>query len=176
MLASACLPLLFQAVEIEGQAYWDGGYSANPALQPLADDASSRDILVVQINPVHAPALPRTTAQILDRINELGFNASLLAQLDALARRPELRLHRIDADAAVTAWPASTRTSTDAAMLRQLRDLGRAAAQAWLARHAADIGRRSTLAPLPAAEPPAGPRRLAPSRPWLARLLRRRRD
>ncbi len=161
VLASACLPLLFQAVEIDGQAYWDGGYSANPALQPLLDDPATRDILLVRINPVHAARLPRTTAEILDRVSELTFNASLLAQLGQLARQPGgVQVHQLAADAALADWPASTRASTDAAMLRQLRDRGREAATAWLAAHGDRIGR-------------AAPRRLPPAPRWLGRLWRR---
>jgi len=84
VLASACLPMLFQAVEIDGQAYWDGGYSVNPALSPLIQECAAADLLLVQINPLTREHTPRSSAEILDRINELTFNASLLTQMRAI--------------------------------------------------------------------------------------------
>src|SRR3954451_466514 len=81
VLASACLPMLFQAVEIDGEAYWDGGYSVNPALSPLIKDCAASDLLLVQINPLTRRHTPRSSGEILDRINELTFNASLLTQM-----------------------------------------------------------------------------------------------
>src|SRR5262249_54840285 len=84
LLASACLPLLFQAVTIDGTAYWDGGYMGNPALFPLFDVEATRDILIVQINPIERGGVPHTEPDILARINEITFNASLLRELRAI--------------------------------------------------------------------------------------------
>ena len=89
VLASACLPQMYKAVEIGGEAYWDGGFSANPALFPLVANTASPDILIVQINPFHRRALPRTARDIINRVNEISFNTSLVKELRtlALARR-----------------------------------------------------------------------------------------
>ena len=85
VLASACLPFVFQAVEIDGEAYWDGGYMGNPALFPLVNDCQSRDIVIVQINPIVREEIPRTAPDILNRINEITFNASLIKEVKAIA-------------------------------------------------------------------------------------------
>lgn len=197
VLASACLPLLFQAVEIDGEAYWDGGYSVNPALAPLVDACQAADLLLVQINPVARPELPRTTADILDRASELTFNASLLTQVRAIAFVNHLveqgivthpgaravRVHRIDGGPALAAYPASSRSSPDAVMIQQLFDAGRQAGGAWLARHFDALGRHGTVdlrrdylddtwMDLPQATA-AGPRSTGRGfRRWLQRMLR----
>jgi NTE family protein len=199
VLASACLPLLFRAIEIDGEAYWDGGYSANPALTPLIRHCGSADLMVVQINPLRTQAVPRASGEILDRIGEITFNASLLTQMRAIAFINDLiargalaegphcrtvRIHRIDGGPAMRDYPSSTRTSTDAAMIRALFSSGQDAARQWLERHYDAIGRHGTVdirgdylddtrLPVPAANQPAA--RLGGFRPWLARLLRRRR-
>jgi len=194
VLASACLPMLFQAVEIEGEAYWDGGYALNPALSPLVKACRAADIALVQINPLQRTEVPKTSAEILDRINELTFNASLLTQMRSIefvnrllregavspARCRSVRMHRIDGGDSLQAFPTSTRSQADGLMIQQLFDTGRAAGSAWLAQHFEAIGRRGTIdiradylhgtraaAPLPAY------RRLRGFRPWLARFLRR---
>src|SRR5690606_6559883 len=86
LLASACLPFLFQAVEIDGEAYWDGGYCANPALHPLLEPDADCDIVVVRLNPAHRDGVPRRSSEIMDRINEITFNSSLLAELRVIAQ------------------------------------------------------------------------------------------
>lgn len=196
VLASACLPLLFQAVEIDGESYWDGGYSLNPALSPLIKECGTSDLLLVQINPLSRPHAPRTSPEILDRINELTFNASLLTQMRAIDFVNQLlaegavshggckmvRVHRVDGGPALDAFPASSRVSADGAMISQLFDAGRAAGGQWLAEHFAAIGHRSTVdirhdylddsameRPLPARHAPRSVGR--GFRPWLARLL-----
>ena len=137
VMASACLPMLFRAVEIEGQHYWDGGYSGNPALHPLIYQCKSSDIVLIQINPIERAGPPDTGAEIMDRINELTFNASLLGQMrsidfvNRLIERGHLppdkyrtvRLHRIDGGEALEAFPASTKSSADGAMIEKLFDL-----------------------------------------------------
>jgi NTE family protein len=198
VLASACLPLLFQAVEIDGQAYWDGGYSANPALAPLIQRCVSADLMLVQINPLRVEDTPRTSTEILDRISELTFNASLLTQMRTVefvnglittgalrgATCKTVRMHRIDGGEAIRAYPSSTRSSTDAAMIRALFDMGQAATRQWLERHRHSLGRHSTVdiradylddtrVPVPPRHPDGAPQ--PRFRPWLAQLLRRRR-
>jgi NTE family protein len=159
VMASACLPMLFQAVEIEGEHYWDGGYSGNPALHPLIYQCDSRDIVLVQINPLQRDTHPSSAAQILDRINELTFNASLLAQMRAIdfvkrmlaegrldpARYKDVLLHRIDGGEALEAYPASSKMQADAALIKGLFELGRTCAQRWLSRHFEAVGRQSTV-------------------------------
>ena len=85
VMASACLPLMFQAVEIDGEAYWDGGYMGNPALFPLMEECSSRDILLVQINPISRDSVPTCASSILNRLNEITFNAALIKEIRMIA-------------------------------------------------------------------------------------------
>ncbi len=85
MLASACLPSLFQAVEIDGQHYWDGGYVGNPAIFPLIYHCDTRDVVIVHINPIVRKGVPKTTTEILNRINEVSFNSSLIRELRAIS-------------------------------------------------------------------------------------------
>ena len=167
VMASACLPMLFQAVEIEGQPYWDGGYSGNPALTPLINACLSTDVLLVQINPIKRDAVPRTPHDILDRVNELTFNASLLAQMRTIdfinrlladgrlghdARNTShgnpyksVLMHRIDGGEALEHYPASSKVSTDGAMIHSLFALGAQSAKRWLGRHFDDLGTRATV-------------------------------
>ena len=85
LLASACLPTTFQAVEIGGELYWDGGYSGNPTITPLVRECTASDTLLVQVNPVERPGSPRTAREILNRLNEVSFNAVLLKELRMIA-------------------------------------------------------------------------------------------
>jgi NTE family protein len=159
VMASACLPLLFQAVEIDGEPYWDGGYSANPALMPLVDRCSSADIVLVQINPVLRDHKPQSSAEIMDRVSELTFNASLISQMREIDfinrllaegwlhgnRCRSVMLHRIDGGEAIQGYPASTRGTADPGLIRELFGLGQLSGQHWLKRHFDDLGRRSTI-------------------------------
>ena len=167
VLASACLPLLFQAVEIDGEAYWDGGYAGNPALLPLIAETDADDLLLVQINPSRRDTLPTTAEDILDRASEVTFNASLIKELRTIglikevladAGRPDsayrrslfrriddLRLHRLDAEAELSQFGASSKTQTSRAFLQQLHDIGRQTADTWLAKHGKHLGQRSTF-------------------------------
>lgn len=156
VVASACLPQLNPAVEIAGAAYWDGGYSGNPALLPLVEDPACRDIVLVPLNP-DSRELPRSAAGTLDRTAELAFGAPLLAELRMLewagrngARVP--RVHRIAG--AESALPAADRLDADPEHLRTLFAAGRAWADDWLAGPAASVGGPAGRAP--AARPPAG--------------------
>ena len=85
VMASACLPFLFQAVEIDGEAYWDGGYMGNPAIFPLIYECGSADVVVVHINPLARPDVPKTATEILNRVNEISFNSSLMREMRAIA-------------------------------------------------------------------------------------------
>jgi NTE family protein len=159
VMASACLPMLFKAVEIDGKAYWDGGYSVNPAMTPLIEHCDSADILLVQINPLKRDHTPQTPGEIVDRVNELTFNASLLTQMRAIdfingliedgwlqgTRCRSIRLHRVDGGEEIAGYAASSRTSADAALLEKLFDLGRSTGQHWLKRHYEDLGNSSTV-------------------------------
>jgi len=159
VMASACLPHLFRAVEIDGVPYWDGGYMGNPVLYPFFYACESEDILLVQINPIERQGTPRTAREIQDRVNEITFNASLMKELRAIHFVRELidrgvlehkhykrvRLHRIDADGHMGDLTASSRLDADWSFLRELRDAGRAAAGAWLDDNAAQVGKESTV-------------------------------
>jgi NTE family protein len=197
VMASACLPMLFKAVEIDGEHYWDGGYSVNPALAPLIDRCDSPDLMLVQLNPLRREQIPQTSSEILDRVNELTFNASLLTQMRAIDLINRLiatgalqgsycktvLMHRIDGGQALHDWPASTKTSTDGTMIRKLFEAGQTSAHHWLEQHFDALGQRSTVDIrqdyLDDTRQDLPPRAGAPGirergfRPWLARLFRR---
>ncbi|NJM36039.1 MAG: patatin-like phospholipase family protein [Rhodomicrobium sp.] len=159
VMASACLPTLFQAVEIDGEHYWDGGYMGNPVLFPFFYASQSDDILIVQINPIKRKGLPRTAHEIMNRINEISFNASLLRELRSVdfVRRmldegrldPErysaLNIHIIDLQEGAGSFGASSKFNAEPAFLKHLFEMGRSAAGHWLDEHHADIGERSTV-------------------------------
>jgi len=156
VMASACLPLMFRAVEIEGVPYWDGGYSGNPVVLPFLESGSCADILIVQINPRERAKLPTTANEIMTRMNEITFNAPLIAELRALelagARRT--RLHRIVMDD--IPFDARSKLKVDFEFFLSLRKRGQRAAQRFLDAHFNDIGRRSTIdLMLPAETEPA---------------------
>jgi NTE family protein len=159
ILASACLPTVFKAVELEGEPYWDGGYTGNPALFPLFYEAAADDILLVQINPIERRSTPRTAEEIQNRLTEITFNGGLLRELrsiDFVTRlidegklsKDEYKrvlMHRIVGGEKLDAFAASTRLNADWSFFEELKDLGRAAAKAWLRKNYAAIGVRSTL-------------------------------
>lgn len=159
VLASACLPTIFRAVEIGGIPYWDGGYTGNPALFPLFDVTNGGDLLIVQLNRIVNSQLPVTAQQIQNRLNEITFNASLLSELRAIefvqrlldegkieeGHYHRLRLHRIDADKALAAVEPSTKISADPDFIAWLFKRGKSAAQTWLDAHFDDLGTRATL-------------------------------
>ena len=159
VMASACLPMMFKAVEIEGEAYWDGGYSGNPALHPLIYQTETLDILLVQINPVEHLDVPNSASEIMERMNEVTFNASLLAELRAIefvrrllaegkldARRyKSVRMHRIDGGSVLAPFGADSKLRADLAFVRKLFALGRTAGQEWLHAHRKDVGVRPSI-------------------------------
>jgi NTE family protein len=155
-LASACLPFMFQAVEIEGEAYWDGGYMGNPALYPLIYSCESSDILIVHINPLARKDVPKTAADILNRINEISFNSSLMRELRAISFVTKLidqqlldakhvRIHGISDDALMTGLGVASKLNADWEFITHLRDVGRARAEEWLTQHFAKVGQESTV-------------------------------
>jgi NTE family protein len=158
LLASACLPTMFQAVEIDGDAYWDGGYAGNPTITPLIRECTSSDTILVQINPIERPGTPRTAREIQDRLNEVAFNATLIKELRAAAllRRvadpgqgegavwARMRIHRIASDVMLDLG-YSSKLLAEWAFFCMLRDEGRRAASAFLERCSGDLGMRSTL-------------------------------
>ena len=158
LLASACLPTMFQAVEIDGESYWDGGYSGNPNITPLVRECNSKDTILIQINPVERPSTPKTARDILNRINEVSFNAVLQEELRMIALLRQManpgntegalwagmRIHRIASDIMVNLG-YSSKLNAEWDFLCMLRDVGRRAAGSFLDTHGADLGRRSSF-------------------------------
>lgn len=158
LLASACLPTLFQAIEIDGEPYWDGGYSGNPTMTPLVRECASHDTLLVAVNPVERQGTPRSAREILDRLNEVSFNATLLKELRMIALLRQvadagsgegalwagMRIHLISSTT-IDELGASSKFNAEWEFLSMLRDEGRRCAETFLASHAASVGKRSTL-------------------------------
>ncbi|MGM0583124.1 MAG: patatin-like phospholipase family protein [Pseudomonadota bacterium] len=159
VMASACLPFLFQAVEIDGVPYWDGGYMGNPALFPFHSNPGPDDIVVVQINPIERKGAPRTPEEIRNRVNEISFNGSLLKELRAidfvdrlieqgkLSREDyrQLRVHIIENQEALKSLGASSKMNAEWAFLKHLRDIGRETATRWLDANIDAVGNRPTV-------------------------------
>ena len=157
LAASACVPTLFRAIEIDGEFYWDGGYLGNPALQPLRSPALACDLLIVWVNPLHQPTVPTNARAILDRINEVTFNATLVQEIEAIDAINELKtdgglrspykrihLHEIKDEPHLAGLDYASKLETDWPFLLRLRDYGRDAAQRWLAAFSQHVGSRST--------------------------------
>lgn len=158
VMASACLPFMFQAVEIDGEHFWDGGFMGNPPLFPLIYETDCEDILVVQINPVAIKKVPVTAQEIMDRTNELSFNSSLMREVRAIAfvqkllaehrvprgRYKDVRLHTVGAEAELATLGYSSKLNADAGFLRWLFDLGREKAGAFLDGRLDKVGRESS--------------------------------
>ncbi|PPQ36026.1 patatin-like phospholipase family protein [Rhodopila globiformis] len=158
VMASACLPTLFQAVEVDGSHYWDGGYCGNPPVFPLIYMGGGPDILIVQLNPINIPRVPRDMRSIIDRVNTLAFNSSLMREMRMIRFVTDLidtgelsngqylriNIHTIDAEAELAALNASSKLNADAAFLRRLHALGVRKAQAFLDAHYDAIGQRSS--------------------------------
>ncbi|HSI41644.1 MAG TPA: patatin-like phospholipase family protein [Xanthobacteraceae bacterium] len=158
LMASACLPTLFQAVEIDGESYWDGGYSGNPTITPLINELESDDTILIPINPVERSGTPKSAAEILNRLNEVSFNAVLLKELRMIALLRQvadpgstegalwarMRVHMVH-NKIMDQLGYSSKLNAEWEFLTMLRDEGRASAETFLATHGADIGKRSTL-------------------------------
>jgi NTE family protein len=163
IMASACLPLLFRAVEIDGVPYWDGGYLGNPVIFPFFRSTDTEDVLVVQINPLVRHTVPTSAQEIMSRVNEITFNSSLLSEFRAIEfvarlidqrRLPRgkgpgqyrrINVHRIVLDSEGKAFTAASKLSNDYEFFEMLRDHGRRAARRFLGEHFDDVGVKSTV-------------------------------
>ncbi|MBB3316777.1 NTE family protein [Rhizobium sp. BK181] len=165
VLASACLPMVHQAIEIDGDPYWDGGFSGNPLLTPVVRESAARDLVLVQVNPVERAGVPKTAREILNRVNEISFNSSLKKELRAMAilqrmlsesgvapdeiawakEWSSVRLHRIATPPSMAELNASSKMNGEWEFLSMLRQEGQATAHEFLALHGADIGTRATF-------------------------------
>ena len=157
LLASACLPTMFQAIEIDGDPYWDGGYAGNPTLTPLIRESDAHDTILVQINPTETLEEPRTAAEILNRLNEISFNSPLMKELRMIAllrqaadpgsgegaRWAQMRTHRVKSDM-LAKFGASSKLNAEWEFVSMLRAEGRQAAETFLDEHGTDVGQRST--------------------------------
>ena len=159
IMASGALPPGFPAVEIEGEHYWDGGYLGNPAIHPLINECASSDVVIVQINPLHRPDVPVTMRDILNRLNEMTFNASLVREMFGIAtvssliesgaleddRYTTVRFHQISAEAELAKYGALSKLNTERAFLEHLHQLGYATAERWIAETFDRIGWESSI-------------------------------
>jgi len=157
LLASACLPTMFRAVEIDGEPYWDGGYAGNPTITPLVRETDAHDTVIVQINPTERVEEPRTASEILNRLNEISFNSPLAKELRMIAllrqvadpgngegaRWAQMKTHRIKSDTLAT-FGASSKLNAEWAFVSALREEGRRAAGEFIDNHGTDLGERST--------------------------------
>jgi len=158
LCASACLPFLFQAVTIDGQPYWDGGYMGNPPLFPLIYHTPCPDILIIQVNPISIPKVPTTAQAIADRINEISFNSSLMREMRAIhfvsklidsgydhgGRLRRLYIHTIGAEEVTGELGVSSKLNADWEFLCYLRKIGYERAEEWIEKHYDRIGKTSS--------------------------------
>ncbi len=158
LLASACLPTLFQAIEIDGEPYWDGGYSGNPTMTPLVQECTSQDTLIVAINPVERAGTPRSAQEILNRLNEISFNATLLKELRMIAlmrqiadpghsegaKWAEMRVHLVSSPV-MTGLGYSSKLNAEWAFLSFLKEEGRRTAGKFLATCGKNLGHYSSI-------------------------------
>jgi NTE family protein len=159
VLASACLPNVFQAVEISGEAYWDGGFMGNPAIFPLIYHGASKDVVIVHINPIERKKLPKSAPEIFDRMNEISFNSSLMREMRAIEfvtrliddghldskKYHRMRVHSIRDDAEMSQLGVATKLNPDWDFLCRLRDAGRRRAEEWLVQHFDTVGQGSSV-------------------------------
>ncbi|RFB04111.1 patatin-like phospholipase family protein [Parvularcula marina] len=162
LLASACLPNLYQAVEIGDEAYWDGGFMGNPSLWPLFYETDVEDLLVVHINPIERNDVPHTAAEISNRVNEISFNTALLKEMRAIAfvqklieqgwikkqyedQLSDIKFHSIRADAVFEAFDVASKYDTSWSFLEDLHKLGRIEADRWLDEHYRHVGKKSSV-------------------------------
>jgi NTE family protein len=159
VLASACLPFMFQAVEIDGEAYWDGGYMGNPAIFPLIYNCASSDVVIVHINPLMREDIPKSAPAILNRINEISFNSSLMREMRAIAFVTKLvdentlkekglkrmNIHAIEAEDFMRGLGVTSKMNADWEFLTHLRDEGRNSANAWIEKNFSSLNRESSI-------------------------------
>jgi NTE family protein len=161
VLASGCLPFIFQAIEIDGEAYWDGGYMGNPAIYPLIYHCQSADVVIVHINPIYREEIPRTATHILNRLNEISFNSSLMREMRAIdfvtrlidsggivdksKTLKRVLVHSVEAESFMRDLGVSSKLNADWEFLTRLRDVGRERADQWLAANFDQLGVSSTV-------------------------------
>lgn len=159
LLASACLPYLYKAVEINGEYYWDGGYSGNPALFPLIYNTQCQDVLIVEINPINIDTLPVSAHEIMDRVNEISFNSTLMREIRAISfvskliaegkasmeGYKDMRVHMISGGDVVRGLGYNSKMNADWSFLTHLRDAGRQAADEWLGANFDKIGKETSV-------------------------------
>ena len=159
LMASACVPLLYKAVEIDGEFYWDGGYMGNPTIYPLIHECKSHDVVIVQINPMNCRDLPVKARDILNRITELSFNSSLVREMRGVATITSLidsgklasdvyarvNFHMIEAPDELPSLGVSSKFNTDLRFLEYLKEMGWKTADEWLEKHFNDIGVKSSI-------------------------------
>jgi NTE family protein len=159
VLASACLPFMFQAVNINGESYWDGGYMGNPAIFPLIYSCESPDVLIVHVNPMNRPEIPTTASEIMNRINEISFNSSLMREMRAIdfvtklidkdlnggLKLKRMFIHSVCADEVTLKLGVASKLNADWGFLTGLRDAGREHAGQWLKGNFDSIGQRSSV-------------------------------
>ncbi len=161
-MASACLPFMFKAVNIDGEDYWDGGYVGNPALFPLFYKTQSRDVIIVHLNPIVRQKTPKLAPDIMNRLNEISFNSSLLKEMRAIAfvkkliehdmlkdeyheQFKDVLVHSVRADEDLCGFSVASKLSSDWKLLTKLRDLGRARVEQWLQANFDAVGKRDTV-------------------------------
>ena len=162
LLASACLPHWYQAVEIDGEAYWDGGYMGNPAIWPLIYNAETADVVLVQINPLERDEVPRTPMEISNRLDEIAFNSSLTHEMRAIAfvqrllhqgalneplasRYKNMHMHMMSDAEGMAALGASSKMNAEMTFIAHLKSMGRDCADRWLKDNFDALGKKSTL-------------------------------
>lgn len=159
LMASTCIPFLFNAVEIDGEDYWDGGYMGNPSIWPLVYNCPSEDIILVQINPLHRDKTPRTADEIINRVNEITFNSSLIAEMRAIAfvskliksgrvsqdEYKDIKIHLIYSPEEMVHLNASSKVNADWDFFKHLREIGYSSADKWLKKNWNSIGKESTI-------------------------------
>ncbi len=158
VLASGCLPFMFQTVMIDGEGYWDGGYMGNPAIFPLIYGSQTNDVVIIHINPLVRNEIPKTAKDILNRLNEISFNSSLMREMRAISfvshliedgqldddKHRRMLIHSIQDDKFMTSLGVTSKLNPDWKFLKELRDVGRACAGKWLEDHLDDVGVRTT--------------------------------
>ncbi len=158
VLASGCLPFMFQTVMIDGEGYWDGGYMGNPAIFPLIYGSETNDVVIVHINPLNREEIPKTAKDILNRINEISFNSSLMREMRAIAfvshlidqgqlvdeDHRRMLIHSIQDELFMESLGATSKLNPDWTFMKKLRDVGRQSATLWLDSHFDDVGIRSS--------------------------------
>jgi NTE family protein len=158
VLASACIPSVFQAIEIDGEYFWDGGYMGNPPIFPIIYNCASADVLLIMVNPIHIDQVPQTAQAILDRINTLSFNSSLMREMRAInfvnrlvesgfdrdGQLKKMLIHCIEAEGEMSALGVSSKLNVGCDFLKWLFELGRQRADVFLAEHFDKIGKESS--------------------------------